>query len=397
MKTSLKEFRQYVAQVGEIDPIMIDVEKAEGIWVWDTDGKKYIDMLSGICVGNVGHRNQRIVEKVKQQLDKYMHIMVYGEFVQSPQLNYAKRLMSVLPNNFNQIFYVNSGSEAIEGAIKAARLYNNRHEVISFKNSYHGSTLGAVSLLSDEKLTQKFRPLIPMCNRIEFNNEDDLLKITEKTSCVVAETIQAGAGVILPKNDFLKKLKAKCQEVGALLIMDEIQTGFGRTGKLFGFMNYGFVPDILCIAKGMGAGMPIGAFVSSNEIMNKLNNHHPLIGHATTFGGHPISCVAALENLNIIIEENLMDEVEAKGEIYRTKLIHPQIKEVRGIGLFNCIELKHKENWQKALISCFEQGIITGTHLFNEGCLSIKPPLTITYDQINLSIEKILKALDALN
>lgn len=397
MKTSLNEFRQYVAQVGEIDPIMIDVQKAEGVWVWDTSGKKYMDMLSGICVGNVGHRNKRVVEKIKEQLDKYMHIMVYGEFVQSPQLDYAKRLMEVLPSNFNQIFYVNSGSEAIEGAIKTARLYNKRYEIISFKNSYHGSTLGAVSLLSDEKLTQKFRPLIPICNNIEFNNEEDLLKITEKTSCVVAETIQAGSGVVLPENGFLKKLKARCNEVGALLIMDEIQTGFGRTGKLFGFMNYDFVPDILCIAKSMGAGMPIGAFVGSNEIMNKLNNHHPLIGHASTFGGNAIGCVAALENLNIIIEENLMDNVEAKGNIYRKKLIHPQIKEVRGKGLFNCIELKHKDVWQKALVSCFEQGIITGTHLFNEGCLSIKPPLTITYDQINLSIEKILKALDALN
>lgn len=397
MKTSLKEFRQYVAQVGEIDPIMIDVEKAEGIWVWDTSGKQYMDMLSGICVGNIGHRNKRVIEKVKEQLDKYMHVMVYGEFVQSPQLHYAKRLMSVLPSNFNQIFYVNSGSEAIEGAIKTARLYNKRAEIISFKDSYHGSTLGSVSLLSDERYTQKFRPLLPDCRQIEFNNEEDLQKITDKTCCVVAETIQAGAGVILPKNNFLKKLKERCQEVGALLIMDEIQTGFGRTGKLFGFMNYDFVPDILCIAKSMGGGMPIGAFVSSDEIMNKLNNHHPLIGHATTFGGHPISCVAALETLNIIIEENLMDEADKKGEIYRTKLIHPQIKVVRGIGLFNCIELIHKEKWQKALVSCFEEGIITGTHLFNEGCLSIKPPLTITYEEINLSIEKILKALDTLN
>lgn len=397
MKTSLKEFRQYVAQVGEIDPIMIDVEKAEGIFVWDTNGKKYIDMLSGICVGNIGHRNPRVVEKIKQQLDKYMHIMVYGEFVQSPQLDYAKRLMSVLPSNFNQIFYVNSGSEAIEGAIKTARLYNQRTEVISFKDSYHGSTLGAVSLLSGEEYTKKFRPLIPDCRQIEFNNEEDLQHITHKTSCVVAETIQAGPGVVLPKNDFLKKLKARCEEVGALLIMDEIQTGFGRTGKLFAFMNYGFVPDILCIAKGMGGGMPIGAFVSSDKIMNKLNNHHPLIGHASTFGGHPVSCVAALETLNTILEENLMDDAEAKGEIYRTKLVHPQIKEVRGLGLFNTIELKNPENWEKALISCFEEGIITGTHLFNPSCLSVKPPLTITYEEINLSIEQILKALDKLN
>lgn len=396
MKTLLNEFRQYIAQVGEIDPIMIDVEKAEGIWVWDTSGKKYIDMLSGICVGNIGHRNPRVIEKIKEQLDKYMHVMVYGEFIQSPQLNYAKRLMENLPDNFNQIFYVNSGSEAIEGAIKTSKIYTKRTEVISFKNSYHGSTLGAVSMMSDEAYTEKFRPLISDCRSIEYNNEEDLKHITTKTACVVAESVQAGAGIVLPQNNFLKKLSLRCKEVGVLLIMDEIQTGFGRTGKLFAFENYGFVPDILCIAKGMGGGMPIGAFVGSKEIMDKLNNHHPLIGHATTFGGHPISLVSALETLNVLIDENLIEGVNRKGDIYRKKLIHPKIKEVRGIGLFNCIELTNPEDWQKALIYCFEEGIITGTHLFNVGCLSIKPPLIITEEEIELSIEKILKALDRL-
>ena len=396
MKTSLKEFRQYVAQVGEIDPIMIDVERAEGIFVWDKSGKKYIDMLSGICVGNVGHRNPRVIEKIKEQIDKYMHIMVYGEFVQSPQIDYAKYLFQYLPSNFEQIFYVNSGSEAIEGALKTAKIFTQRTEVISFKDSYHGSTLGAVSMMSDEKFTYKFRPLIPSCRSIRFNNIEDLDQITTQTTCVVAETIQAGAGIILPKPGFMKKLSQRCKEVGALLIMDEIQTGFGRTGKLFAFENYDFVPDILCIAKGMGGGMPIGAFVSSKKIMDKLNNQHPLIGHATTFGGHPVSCVAALETLKVIIEENLMDEINQKGEIYRRKLVHKQIKEVRGIGLFNCIELKNPSLWQKVLLNCFEEGIITGTHLFNEGCISIKPPLIITYDQIDESIEKILKALDKL-
>ena len=396
MNTSLNEFRQYVAQVGEIDSIMIDVEKAEGIWVWDTSGKKYIDMLSGICVGNIGHRNPRVIKKIKEQLDKYMHVMVYGEFIQSPQLNYAKRLMEFLPKNFNQIFYVNSGSEAIDGAIKTSKIYTKRTEVISFKNSYHGSTLGAVSMMSDESYTEKFLPLIPDCRSIEYNNEEDLKHITTKTACVVAESVQVGAGIELPQNDFLKKLSLRCKEVGALLIMDEIQTGFGRTGKLFAFENYGFVPDILCIAKGMGGGMPIGAFVGSKEIMDKLNNHHPLIGHATTFGGHPISLVSALETLNVLIDEKLIEGVNRKGEIYRQKLIHPKIKEVRGIGLFNCIELTNPDDWQKALIYCFEEGIIIGTHLFNAGCLSIKPPLIITEEEIEESIEKILRALDRL-
>lgn len=401
MKTELKEFRQYIAQVGEIDPIMIDVQKAEGIYVWDTEGKEYIDMLSGICVGNIGHRNPRVIDAVKAQMDKYMHVMVYGEFVQSPQLEYAKYLMANLPKGFDQIFYVNSGSEAIEGALKTAKIFTKRTEVISFKNSYHGSTLGAVSMLSAEEFTEKFRPLIPDCRSIEYNNEEDLKKITIKTACVVAESIQAGAGVILPSNDFLKRLRQRCTEVGALLIMDEIQTGFGRSGKLFAFENYGIVPDILCIAKGMGGGMPIGAFVGSKEIMDSLNNHHPLIGHATTFGGHPLSCVAALETLKTIVEEKLMEGVEEKGELYKTLLIHPRIKEVRGIGLFNCMELNKDENnkefdWSRVLINLFEEGIISGTHLFNSNCISIKPPLTITQEEIRESCSRILRALDKL-
>ncbi|MBP1630521.1 MAG: aminotransferase class [Bacteroidetes bacterium] len=401
MKTELKEFRQYVAQVGEIDPIMIDVQKAEGIYVWDTEGKEYIDMLSGICVGNIGHRNPRVIDAVKAQMDKYMHVMVYGEFVQSPQLEYAKYLMANLPKGFDQIFYVNSGSEAIEGALKTAKIFTKRTEVISFKNSYHGSTLGAVSMLSAEEFTEKFRPLIPDCRSIEYNNEEDLEKITTKTACVVAESIQAGAGVILPSNDFLKRLRQRCTEFGALLIMDEIQTGFGRSGRLFAFENYGIVPDILCIAKGMGGGMPIGAFVGSKEIMNSLNNHHPLIGHATTFGGHPLSCVAALETLKTIVEDKLMEGVEEKGELYKTLLVHPRIKEVRGIGLFNCMELKEDENnkevdWSRVLINLFEEGIISGTHLFNSNCISIKPPLTITEEEIRESCSRILRALDKL-
>lgn len=401
MKTELKEFRQYIAQVGEIDQIMIDVQKAEGIYVWDTEGKKYIDMLSGICVGNIGHRNPRVIDAVKAQMDKYMHVMVYGEFVQSPQLEYAKYLMANLPKGFDQIFYVNSGSEAIEGALKTAKIFTKRTEVISFKNSYHGSTLGAVSMLNAEEFTEKFRPLIPDCRSIEYNNEEDLKKITTKTACVVAESIQAGAGVILPSNDFLKRLRQRCTEVGALLIMDEIQTGFGRSGRLFAFENYGIAPDILCIAKGMGGGMPIGAFIGSKEIMNSLNNHHPLIGHATTFGGHPLSCVAALETLKTIVEEKLMEGVEEKGELYKTLLVHPRIKEVRGIGLFNCMELKEDENnkevdWSRVLINLFEEGIISGTHLFNSNCISIKPPLTITEEEIRESCSRILRALDKL-
>ncbi len=396
MKTTVSEFREYIAQVGEIDQIMIDVDRAEGIHVWDISGKEYMDMLSGICVGNVGHRNPRVVDAVRKQTERYMHVMVYGEFVQSPQLEYFKRLKKYLPDSFAQIFYVNSGSEAIEGAIKAARLFNRRTEIISCRNSYHGSTLGAVSMLSEEKFTQPFRPLIPDCNHIRYNCFEDIEKITEKTCCVVMEAVAVGTGVELPEKNYLKQVRERCSEKGAVLIFDEIQTGFGRTGKLFAFEHFDAVPDILCIAKGMGGGMPIGAFTGRKDIMLALNNGHPLIGHATTFGGHPVCCSAALAVLEAIMEDDLMRDVDKKGEMYRTLLKHPLIKDVRGIGLFNCIELREDVNWQNALKACFSNGIITGTHLFNPQCLSLKPALIITPEQIKESIDRIHTALDSL-
>lgn len=396
MKTDLQEFKKYVAQIEEIDDIVIDAKKAEGIHVWDTNGKEYIDMLSGICVANVGHRNPKVIEAIEEQLQKYMHVMVYGEFIQRPQLDYIKRLKEFLPKSLTQIFYVNSGSEAVEGAIKAAKLFNHRKEIISYKDSYHGSTLGNVSMLSSEEFREPFLPLLPCCNNIEFNNEDDLKKITNDTCCVVAESVAVGKGVELPKNDYLKKLRKRCNETGAILILDEIQTGFGRTGKLFAFEHYGIVPDILCIAKAMGAGMPIGAFIGTDEIMNKLNNHHPLIGHATTYGGNPICLASALASLNYIIDNNLMQDVEKKGNYYKELLHHPIIKEVRGIGLFNCIELMPDVDWKKVLVACFNNGIIIGTHLFNPYCFSIKPPLIIKMSEIEESVKRILRAFDTI-
>lgn len=386
-----------VAQVGEIDSIMIDVEKAEGVYVWDTSGKQYIDMLSGICVGNVGHRNPKVVEAVKAQADRYMHVMAYGEFVQSPQYQYIKRLREFLPKELKQIFYVNSGSEAVEGAIKTAKLHTHRSEVISCKGAYHGSTLGCVSLQSGEEFTRGFRPLIPDCNKIDYNSFEDLERITERTACVVIEPISVGSGVRLPKEGYLRAVRERCSEVGAVLIFDEIQTGFGRTGRLFAFEHYeGATPDILCIAKGMGGGMPIGAFVGREEIMESLNNHHPLIGHASTFGGHPVCLAAALASLNCIIEENLLKDVERKGERYRKELSHCHIKSITGKGLFNSVELSDSVRWQDVLVACFSEGIITGTHLFASQTLSLKPALTITDDQITESIERIRRALDSL-
>lgn len=394
--TDLKEFREHVAQISEIDEIILDPVKAEGFYVYTSDGKKYMDMLSGICVGNVGHKNPKVVEAIERQMKDYLHVMVYGEFMQKPQLDYIKRLKEFLPKELVQIFYVNSGSESVEGAIKAARLYNRRSEIITYRNSYHGSTIGCVSMLSGEPFTKPFQPLLPDCHHITFNSEEDLMKITDKTCCVVAECVAVGEGVELPKDDYLKKLRKRCDETGAVLILDEIQTGFGRTGTLFAFEQYGFVPDILCIAKAMGGGLPIGAFIGKKEIMDALNNHHPLIGHATTYGGNPVCLASALAVLNCIVEDNLLEGVREKGEYLRSLLKHDKIKEVRGVGLFNCVELEEDVDWQKALKACFGEGIITGTHLFNSMCLSIKPPLIITKEEIEIAVGKILKALDTL-
>ncbi|MBR1769437.1 MAG: aspartate aminotransferase family protein [Bacteroidales bacterium] len=394
--TNLTEFRNNVAQIAEIDEIILDPVKADGIWVYTSDGKRYMDLLSGICVGNVGHRNPDVVEAIKKQCGDYLHVMVYGEYMQKPQLDYIKRLKEFLPKDLEQIFYVNSGSEAIEGAIKTAKLYNKRKQIITYKNSYHGSTLGCVSMISDKKYNECFQPLIPMIEHIEFNNEDDLMKITEQTSCVVAETIAVGEGVELPRGAYLKKLRDRCSQVGAVLILDEIQTGFGRSGKLFAFEHYGITPDILCIAKAMGGGLPIGAFIGRKDIMNALNNHHPLIGHATTYGGNPVCLASALATLNFIVTNGLTENAQKMGLIYRSKLRHRNIKEVRGEGLFNCIELREGVSWQEALKSCFRHGLITGTHLFNPMCLSIKPPLIITEEEVCDSIERLLAALDEL-
>ena len=399
----LEDFRRNVAQINELDPIVIEPQTAEGIWVTDTHGKKYIDMLSGICVDNTGHKNPKIIEAIKKQCEDYLHIMVYGEFIQKPQMDYALRIKELLPHNLTQIFYVNTGCEAIEGAIKAAKLYNHREKIINFTNSYHGATLGCVSMLSDEKFRKDFQPLLPCVDFIKFNYEDDLQKIDENTCCVVVETIPVGEGVQMPKNDYLKKLRKRCNEVGAILILDEIQTGFGRTGTLFAFEQFDFEPDILCIAKAMGGGLPLGAFIGKEEIMNALNNHHPLIGHATTQGGNPVSLAAGLAQLNCVVDilenKNDTDEnitIQEKGEIYRKELKHKHINRVEGIGLFNAIYLNEGVDWQKILISCFNHGIITGTHLFNPNAISIKPPLTITKSEIKESINRILRAFDAV-
>ncbi|MBA3706257.1 MAG: aspartate aminotransferase family protein [Bacteroidetes bacterium] len=366
----------------------LEIEKAEGIYLYDVSGKRYLDLISGISVSNIGHRHPKVLLAIHEQLDKYMHLMVYGEYVQSPQVKLAKALADHLPSNLNSVYFVNSGSEAIEGAMKLAKRYTVRTEIISFKNAYHGSTQGSLSIMGNEDLKNAFRPLLPDTKQIEFNNLKDLKQITERTACVVVETIQGEAGAILPQNDFLNFLRKRCDEVGTLLIADEIQCGFGRTGKLFAFEHYNFVPDILCLAKAMGGGMPIGAFISSKEIMNSFTKN-PMLGHITTFGGHPVSCVASLATLNVLMEEKLIEKVEAKEQLFRKLLKHPKIKSIKGKGLMLAIEFENYEQNKIIIDRCIKKGVIVDWFLFNSHSMRIAPPLTITEDEIRFACEVI--------
>ncbi|MCD6556211.1 MAG: aspartate aminotransferase family protein [Bacteroidales bacterium] len=388
-------FFQHVGQTSQ-NPIALEIVKAEGIYMYDNKGKKYIDLVSGVSVSNVGHRHPKVVKAVKDQLDKYMHLMVYGEYIQSPQVKFAELLTQQLPEKLNAVYFVNSGSEAIEGAMKLAKRYTGKPEIIAFKNAYHGSTHGALSLMNNENLTQAFRPLVPGISFLDFNDISQISKITEHTAAVVIEAIQAEGGIIPADYDFMKALRKHCDETGTLLIIDEIQTGFGRTGKLFAFEHYDIVPDIICIAKGMGGGMPIGAFVADTEIMKTLT-FNPALGHITTFGGHPVSAAGALASLEIIIENNLSEEANRKGQLYINALKnHPKVKSVRGNGLFLAFELEGEGSVEKVINKGVELGFISDAFLFDNKRFRIAPPLTITDDEISISVELVRKALDEL-
>ncbi len=391
MLTQRQLFLNHVAQTSET-PLALEIEKAEGLYLYDTSGKKYMDLISGISVSNVGHRHPEVVNAIKDQLDKYMHLMVYGEYIQTPQVQLAKSLTAYLPKELSSVYYVNSGSEAIEGAMKLAKRYTGRTEIISFKNAYHGSTQGSLSVMGSEEFKNAYRPLLPETKQIRFNCEEDLSNISERTACVIVETIQGEAGAIVPQDHFLRKLKDKCVQVGALLVVDEIQCGFGRTGKLFAFEHYGIVPDILCIAKGMGGGMPIGAFVSSKEMMHSLA-HDPILGHITTFGGHPVSCAASLATLNVIENEKLTEQVEEKEKLFRVLLQHPKIKSVNGKGLLLSVSFESYDENKKIIDRCIEKGLITDWFLFNAHSMRIAPPLTISFDQIKWACEVILSSI----
>jgi acetylornithine/succinyldiaminopimelate/putrescine aminotransferase len=393
--TNRQLFLQHVA-LPAVDPEPLEVVKANGIYLYTDTGDRYIDLVSGVSVSNVGHLHPKVIKAVKAQLDDYMHLMVYGKYIQSPQVKLAALMAENLPAGLNSVFFVNSGSEAIEGALKLAKRLTGRTEIISFKNAYHGSTHGALSVLGNEEMKYAFRPLLPGIRFLKFNCFDDLKQITEKTACVIIEPIQAEAGIIIPQKEYLKAVKKRCTETGTILIFDEVQMGFGRTGKLFAFENFDVIPDILCLAKGMGGGMPIGAFVSSKENMSKLT-FNPALGHITTFGGHPVSAAAALASLQVIIDEQLPDKAALKGQIIKEALnIHPAITEIRQTGLMLGVELKAGYSASDMVNILKKNKLIVDQFLFNEQSFRIAPPLTISEKEINEVVKLVLLSLDEL-
>jgi acetylornithine/N-succinyldiaminopimelate aminotransferase len=380
-------FLQHLAQTSPA-PLALEIISAKGIYLNDVTGKQYIDLISGISVSNIGHCHPAVVEAIKKQAESYMHLMVYGEYVQSPQVQLAKVLTDLLPQTLNTVYFVNSGAEATEGALKLAKRFTGRSEIISFRNAYHGSTHGALSVMGSEEFKTSFRPLLPDVRTIRFNEEVDLERITHKTACVLIEPIQGEAGIIAADPTFLKKLRARCTETETLLIFDEIQTGFGRTGSLFAFEQYDIIPDILLLAKGMGGGMPIGAFVSSHKIMKSLT-HNPVLGHITTFGGHPVCCAAALANLQVIINDKLYLRAKHMEGIIRQKITHSKIKEVRVCGALAAIDFGDESINMQIIGKCIKAGIITDWFLFNSQSMRLAPPLII-------SDEELIRACDVI-
>jgi acetylornithine/succinyldiaminopimelate/putrescine aminotransferase len=375
--------------------MLLEVDKTEGIYLYGPDGKRYIDLVSGVSVSNTGHRHPRVVEAVKRQVDKYMHLMVYGEIIQSPQVQYAAKLAELLPAGLDVCYFVNSGSEAVEGALKVAKRFTGRSRIISCRNGYHGSSHGALSIQGSEYFKTSFRPLLPDTHLIDFNDIQSLDSIDNRTACVVIEPVQAEGGVIFPQNDFLKKVKEKCAEHGALLVFDEIQTGFGRIGNLFAMERFGVTPDIALFAKALGGGMPLGAFISSPEIMSTLASN-PALGHITTFGGHPVCCAAGLASLQVLLEENLVDNCGVQSEIFKANLCHPAIREIRGEGLLLAVEMDNPEQVKNIVTRATEFGLVIDYFLFYANAFRIAPPLSITREETLDACRLINNLLDAV-
>ncbi len=393
MDTTLRQlFLQHIAQTSD-SPMLLTIQKAEGVYLYDNEGKRYTDLISGIGVSSYGHGNQKIITAIQHQAAQYLHLMVYGEYVQQPQVALAKTLCNHLPKTLNSVYYVNSGSEAIEGAIKLAKRVTGRTQLIAAKNAYHGSTHGALSLMDNEYFTQAYRPLLPNVNFIEYNNTNDLDKITTQVTAVVIETVQGEAGYITPQPDYLLQLRQKCDETGTLLILDEIQCGMGRTGSLFAFEQYGIVPDILVLAKAFGAGMPLGAFIADATLMQNFT-HNPVLGHITTFGGHPVSCAAALAGFEWLLETNSYKAAKEKEAIFRDGLKHAAIKDISGKGLMLAIDMGDEDFNKQVIKTCIENGVITDWFLHCGHKMRIAPPLSITTNEIKLACQVILNAID---
>ena len=373
-------------------PLMLEIDHAEGVWL-EGPGGKYLDLISGIGVSSIGHRHPRVVQAIKEQVDKYLHLMVYGEFVQSPQVELAKALTDTLPPTLDNVYLLNSGSEAIEGALKLAKRYTGRPEIISFSNAYHGSSHGALSISGSEDFKRNFRPLVPGTLQVRFGVEEDLSQISQNTAAVIIETVQGEAGVRVADEEYFRALRKTCDDHGALLITDEIQCGFGRTGKLWAFEHYGIIPDIVVAAKGMGGGMPIGAFMSSQEIMAVFKND-PILGHITTFGGHPVSAAASLATIRVIHEEGLLTDVDKKAEIFKKRLYHPLIQETRNKGLMMAVEFEDFEILKPIIDKAIDRGVLTDWFLFCDNSMRIAPPLNISEEEIHWACDQILASLE---
>jgi acetylornithine/succinyldiaminopimelate/putrescine aminotransferase len=394
MITNRELFLNFLGQTSD-SPYLVEIERAEGIYLFGPNGEKYIDLISGVSVNSLGHNFKPVIDAVKKQLEMYTHLMVYGEFIQSPQVELSKYLVNLLPEKINSVYFVNSGSEAIEGAIKLAKRYTGRTKMIAFKNAYHGSSHGALSLCGNEEFKSSFRPLLPDVWHLELNNYSQLNDIDVKTACVVLETIQAEAGVIIPTFDYMQALALKCKATGALLILDEIQTGFGRTGRMFGFEHYNILPDIVCFAKAMGGGMPIGAFAAPKLVMDSFKSN-PVLGHITTFGGHPVSAAASLAAISHINESGIVDDVKSKELLFRDLLIHPLISEIRGEGLLLAVEIGSFDNVIKFVRKGLEVGFVTDWFIFHDSAFRIAPPLNITYSEIKNVCGLIIDALNQI-
>lgn len=384
-------FFQHVAQTS-FAPIAVEISKAKGTKLWDVDGKEYLDLIAGISVCNIGHRHPKVVRAVKRQIDQYLHVLVYGETIQSPQVEYAHLLTRHLHNSLNTVFFTNSGAEAIEGSMKLAKRYTGRTQIIAFKNSYHGSTQGALSIIGDEYWRNAYRPLLPDVLHLDYNSHSAIEEISIKTACVVVEPVQAERGIITPEKSWMKAIQKKCRETGALLILDEIQTGFGRTGTLWGYQQFKIVPDIVALGKALGGGMPLGAFIAKKKMMHVLADN-PVLGHITTFGGHPACCAAGLAAFKVLLNLDLED-VREKEALFHQLLHHPKIKAIRSIGLLIAIEFQNENFCKKVVQQCVRSGVMTDWFLFAPNCLRIAPPLTISKKEIRKSCEIIQRSIE---